>query len=256
MTSTVHNSSCLSVQIDTPNLSSYNDPMADSQNRVSPNDAGQTSPSLLDGLRANADSAWRRFFETYRPVILFWVLRKIPNRDTANDIVQNVLVSVHRNISTFELQDGIAKFRAWLKTITQRKVADYYRQQKEQASGGTEALVALGQHEQPSDTDSDDLLTELKILARAKAAVLKTHFREMTWQSFWRTTIDGMDANQVAEELGISHASVRKNKSRVTKKLQDGLKDLGVLEFLGLEVSQLNDLFSKKRNHTHTPSEN
>ena len=221
--------------------------MIHSENPKSPANAGKTSTTLLDGLRVNAAGTWQRFSQTYRPVILYWVLKRISNRETANDVTQEVLLAVHKQISKFDREAGAAKFRSWLKTITLRKTADYFRAQKELGEGGTDAHIALGQVETGDEDSPNETSTELAILVKSLAAIMKTRFRETTWFSFWRTMVDGLDARQVADELNISHAAVRKNKSRVLEILQNELSHLNVMEFLNLEVSQLDDLLVNKR---------
>ena len=51
----------------------------------------------------------------------------------------------------------------------------------------------------------------------------RTEFRENTWKSFQRTAIDGLNATEVAEELGMSPSAVRKARSRVTQRLEEAL---------------------------------
>ena len=229
--------------------------MKSSENPRSPADVGTTSNTLLDGLKIHTENSWRRFVETYRPVILFWVLKKIRNRDIANDLTQNVLVAVHENMSKFDRQEGAAKFRAWLKTITHNKVTDYFRKQKEVGVGGTDAHLALGQVEQEIIGDTEEKTTELILLVQTVVSTMKTRYREPQWLSFWRTTVDGLDAKQVSEELGISHALVRKNKQRVMEALQKELVQLDVMDFLSLELSQLDDLLDDTRKKPSAPSE-
>ena len=49
---------------------------------------------------------------------------------------------------------------------------------------------------------------------------IRGHFRDVTWQAFRRTAIDGQPARQVAAELGLSVGAVYLAKARVLKRLQ------------------------------------
>ena len=57
-------------------------------------------------------------------------------------------------------------------------------------------------------------------------AMVKGEFREKTWQAFYRTAVDGQTSQQVADELGMKAAAVRRAKSRVLTRLRDALSGL------------------------------
>ena len=46
-----------------------------------------------------------------------------------------------------------------------------------------------------------------------------------TWQAFWRTSIDGQGAADVARELGVSVAAVYMAKSRVLARIKEVLRE-------------------------------
>jgi RNA polymerase sigma-70 factor (ECF subfamily) len=47
-----------------------------------------------------------------------------------------------------------------------------------------------------------------KLTHRALVQV-RNEFEDRTWQAFWRCVVDGISTDQVADELGLSSASVR-----------------------------------------------
>ena len=58
---------------------------------------------------------------------------------------------------------------------------------------------------------------------------MRNRFEKSTWQAFWRTVIDGVSTEEVAEELGLSRWAVYKARSRVLQLLRselDCLEDL------------------------------
>ena len=48
-----------------------------------------------------------------------------------------------------------------------------------------------------------------------------TEYQERTWTAFWRLTVDGHSAADIARDLGMSANSVRQAKFRVMKRLRD-----------------------------------
>jgi RNA polymerase sigma-70 factor (ECF subfamily) len=55
---------------------------------------------------------------------------------------------------------------------------------------------------------------------------VRDEFEERTWQAFWLTAVEGRPADDVAADLGVSAAAVRKAKSRVLHRLKEELGEL------------------------------
>ena len=60
---------------------------------------------------------------------------------------------------------------------------------------------------------------------RTAIELIRGEIEPRSWQAFWRTAIDGQKSNDVASELGMSHAAVRKAKSRVLSRLRRALSN-------------------------------
>ena len=127
------------------------------------------------------------------------------------DVFQEVFVAVLRNASKFDRADGKAKYRAWLKTVTNSKVNDFFRRGgKEPAGfGGSTALQRIGEVAAPAYDDSvqEDITlahSEEAFFTQRTVHIVKQEFREKTWQAFYRMTVDEQTSQQVAEELGMS----------------------------------------------------
>ena len=63
-------------------------------------------------------------------------------------------------------------------------------------------------------------------LVRQVMEQVSAEFEPQTWTAFCKTTLDGLPAASVAEELGISVDSVYQAKSRVLRKLRKYLAEL------------------------------
>ena len=63
-------------------------------------------------------------------------------------------------------------------------------------------------------------------LAFRAVQLMKTDFKEKTWQAFWRVTIEEESPADVALDLGLSVSSVYTAKSRVLSHLRSELAEL------------------------------
>jgi RNA polymerase sigma-70 factor (ECF subfamily) len=76
----------------------------------------------------------------------------------------------------------------------------------------------------PSDDDPTDDVQLAQLMRRAMEQV-ESEFEAQTWRAFWRSVIDAIPTEMVAEELGASAAAVRQSRSRVLRRLRQQLGD-------------------------------
>jgi RNA polymerase sigma-70 factor (ECF subfamily) len=186
-----------------------------------------TSLSLLNRLQnAKADAPeWLQLQEIYLPLIRSW-LRRIPDIGAeADDLAQEVLVVLIRELPSFERRrDG--SFRAWLRKITLNRIRTHQKRQRQRpVTGAADDLLA--QLEDPAsdlsqqwDRDHD------KHVFRKLLALVQADFEPSTWEAFTRFALDGRPAAQVAEELGMSESVVMQAKFRVLKRLREEAGEL------------------------------
>ena len=55
--------------------------------------------------------------------------------------------------------------------------------------------------------------------------LIQNEFSQENWQAFWRTVVDGRTSTEAADELGVSPATVREEKSRVLARLRQVLEE-------------------------------
>jgi RNA polymerase sigma-70 factor (ECF subfamily) len=168
--------------------------------------------------------AWRRFADLYAPMLYQWCRQAGLTEPDLADVAQNVFASVFRNIGGFRHQNAGDSLRGWLWRITRNEVLALHRRRAKQprAAGGTDAHQAMQQlpdffHFEVTPTDSG---TQHHLLRRA-VQFIRNEFEPQTWNAFWRATIDGRSAPEVAEELGMTPGAVRLAKHRVLKRLRD-----------------------------------
>jgi len=91
-------------------------------------DSLRTRESLLSRLKdCGNDRAWREFFETYWRLIYNFARRAGLEDADAQDVVQEVLVSVSRAMPGFRYDWSKGRFRTWMLTIVRARLADHWQ---------------------------------------------------------------------------------------------------------------------------------
>lgn len=185
--------------------------------------------SLAVRLQENSSQAWREFVELYGPLIESWCHRLGVAESARADIGQEVFLSVHRGIVSFDPRHPRATFRGWLWTITRNAIWQWRRRQEPEGAGGSTAQALLADISDPweqSDgqippNDSHDMAT---LISRALDQI-RAGIAEQTWNAFWHTTVLGHSAAEAGQELGMTPLAVRQAKSRVLRRLRKQLGD-------------------------------
>jgi RNA polymerase sigma-70 factor (ECF subfamily) len=189
----------------------------------------ETSASLLDRIRTSPDeAAWRRLDDLYRPLVRRWLLRDPSLGDDAEDVVQEVMAVLVRELPGFRRQRN-GSFRRWLRTITAHRLGALYRSRKNrpQALGGPLEESPLAQL---ADAHSElsrqwDREHDRYVLGRLLELIAPL-FEPTTLAAFRRVAVEGVASAQVAEELGLSLNAVLVAKSRVLNRLRQEAKGL------------------------------
>ena len=188
--------------------------------------------------------AWQRLVHLYGPLVLSWCRRAGLAEHDAQDVCQETFGAVAIALPKFRRDRHGDTFRGWLRTIVRNKLTDFHRRlsRNPDAVGGAQELGDIADVSVPTDTaldpvDREDasgedasgeeasLSNEASICRRA-LEFIREDFEKRTWTAFWRTAIDDQTAPEVAEELGMSPAAVRKAKSRVLGRLRTELAEL------------------------------
>ncbi len=187
-----------------------------------------TRASLLLRARQGEESAWRRLVDLYQPLIRAWLLRQQVRPQEADDLTQDVLAVLVRQLPRFEHAGRPGAFRAWLRTVTVNRARLFWRAASGRADGG--GLVVLERIEELADPDSSlsrlwDEEHDVYVLRRL-LGLMEQEFEPATLRAFRRLTFDGATGQQVADELGMSVAAVYGAKSRVLQRLRQEAQEL------------------------------
>lgn len=93
-----------------------------------------TSPSLLIRIRDRDDTdAWAKFYDLYGPLLYRYARSRGLSHDDAEDVRGNCYEAIVKQIETFEYDKEKGGFKAWLRTLVNRRVIDRLRKRKSQA---------------------------------------------------------------------------------------------------------------------------
>ncbi len=189
-----------------------------------------TSLGLLDRLKHATPDAleWHRLRDIYAPMIRHWLSRLPHPHNEVEDLTQEVLVVLFRELPSFERRrDG--SFRAWLRQITVNRMHAFCKTRRKEplAMGGPQTEQLLAELADPTsdlarqwDQDHD------KHVFGKLLAVVEGDFEPATWQAFTRFAVEGRPAALVAGELGVTESAVVQAKYRVLKRLREEAGEL------------------------------
>jgi RNA polymerase sigma factor (sigma-70 family) len=191
--------------------------------------ASATHASLLRRLAFNpADpAAWEEFVQRYGRRIYLWCRFWNLQDADAEDVTQNVLVEIARQMGKFQY-DPARSFRAWLKTITHGAWCDFLSRHPERHRGSGDSQVFLLLQ---SVEARDDLARSLeeehdRNLLEQASALVRLRVDGRTWEAFQLLALEGLSGKEVAQRLGIKIGAAFMAKSRVQKMLQDEIARL------------------------------
>lgn len=163
-----------------------------------------TSLPLLGRMRVRTDQAsWAEFVDLYAPLLYRWNVASGLQPADAQEIVQEVLIEVHRQIGRFDRRRPGA-FRAWLRAITLHKIRALRRLQGRVAAVGGESLDTL------PDPGADFAWGEryAEDLFRRACEMVRSHVTEPTWKMFMEGYVERVPVATVAARHGVSKNAV------------------------------------------------
>ncbi len=191
------------------------------------NDPNQaTRASLLLRLRdaQNAD-AWEQFVAIYTPLIYWFCCRQGLQEADAADVSQEAMRAVVRAMETFKYDPHRGKFRNWLLTVVRSKMNTLLASRRRQPVPSGQSTIAALADQQAAPREESDWDTEYhRCVFHWAAERIRPSFKEMTWQAFWRTTIEQQDGQTVAGDLKMSIGAVYVAKSRILARLRQEIQ--------------------------------
>jgi len=189
-----------------------------------------TRVSLLTrlGQDPSDQAGWDEFVERYGRHIYRWCRQwKLQDAD-AEDVTQNILVKLSRNLRAFTY-DPSRSFRGWLKTVAHHAWRDFEdsRRRVGATAGdqhGQDLMLTLEAREDMMQTLEKAF--DLELLEAAKARV-RLRVAPHTWEAFRLVALEGVPVAEVAATVRLQVAMVYVARSKVQKMLHE---EIGKLE--------------------------
>ncbi len=186
--------------------------------------SSETRPTLLDRLREGADTlAWDEFFQRYWRLVFGWARRHGCSADTAEEIVQEVMLGVFERRDVYRYDPKRGRFRDWLGTLVRNKVADHRRRPSGRIrgrGGGSDA----GFIEPAAGAPAPDAAWEAAFEEALLMVLLDLVQREMnprTYQAFELFVLHEVPAAKVAQTTGLTPNAVYQARKNVVKRLRE-----------------------------------
>ncbi len=190
-----------------------------------------THASLLARLAEGTDpSVWREFCDRYGELIGNFGRRRGLQPADCDDLIQEVLLSLSRAMSSFEYDPDKGKFRNYLKTVTRHAIFKILRQK-----GAAAALPIIDAVADPAARDDcfeatwDEEWRAHHV--RRAMQMIEVEFTAAQLRAFQHYAVEGQEPPAVAQALNLTVNQVYQAKSRILKRLaelvQEQVRDEG-----------------------------
>jgi RNA polymerase sigma-70 factor (ECF subfamily) len=184
----------------------------------------QTRSTMLERLRNGGNAlAWSEFSNHYWRLIFTYAKGRGCSDETAEDIVQEVLLAVFEHRAVFRYDRARGSFRSWLGTVVRNAVAKWRRKPSNRLRGrggdDEDGILEVEAGEVEPDAAWETAFED------AMLAVLLDFVRQevtpQTYQAFELTALENLSGEQVAEITGLHRNAVYAARRRVICRLQE-----------------------------------
>lgn len=198
-----------------------------------------TRRSLLTRLKNWDDSeGWRDFFDTYGKLIYSFAMKAGLSNAEAQDVVQETLLAVAKQMPGFHYDAAKGSFRRWLFNQARWRIADEFRKRQradwvqsgsDDASTGTTEMNLVPDASEEKLAAAWDAEWRENQLARALERV-KAKVSERQYQMFHLFTVQGWSMAEINRTLKVNRAQVYMAKMRVSRLVKTELAALEARE--------------------------
>jgi RNA polymerase sigma-70 factor, ECF subfamily len=182
-----------------------------------------TRPSLLIRIRDRQDAdAWIEFFDLYSPLLYSYARDRGLNHEDAEDIRASCYETIVKRIGEFEYNKQKTGFRAWLRTMVNRRVLDLFR--KKQLPNAESSELRNVANNEGTNNDLWEKHWRLHHLRYCVALVGK-RVKRNTFEAFKLLTDEGLEPDQVSQRMKMNIDQIYKIKSRMLKMISAEMKN-------------------------------
>ncbi len=167
-------------------------------------------------------ASWNEFSALYDGMIQGWLYRQGVQSQDADDIRQEVMTIVLREIGKFEHNGRTGAFRAWLKAITSNCLRDHWRKAKRRGGGGPDLSEVASQLEDSSSRQSELWDAEHdRYVINYLLDQIGSRMSEKSVTVFRRVVVNQEPAEEVAKDLDMKLGALRVAQHRVLNALKE-----------------------------------
>ena len=183
-----------------------------------------TPKTLLDQLAVRGgleDAKWLEFDRLYRPAIRFFLRQKFYSLvSDYDDIAQDVMVRLVRELRSGKYDAGRARFRTYLYAIVYNIAVDYLRARKRAEGIDPVSLEWMGQTP-PTGYDMMERQWREACCEAARKHVLERVPLAEGYREIWLDIEKGLKPAEIAKSRSVSPALVRQVKHRVAEMIRE-----------------------------------
>ena len=188
-----------------------------------------TKKSLLRKVREGDEIGWNEFYETYKPLIIRRGMDYGLRPQELGDLVQKVMLEffqkdlLNEDERTFRYDEKKGRFRDFLRGVVSNHAMKLLRSRKDQVPVDTlESILP----DPSADQDAQWQTEWEQFLLTQALAELRNQVEEITYQAFEMYALKNRPAQQTADFLDLSVASVYMARSRCVAKLKNIIREL------------------------------
>ncbi|MDB6032923.1 MAG: rna polymerase sigma factor region 2 [Verrucomicrobiales bacterium] len=182
-------------------------------------DEQATRQSLLEKLQvAGGKDGWEEFYETYSPMIVNFAMREGLSASEAEDVLQETIISVYKQMPEFTYNRQQGSFKSWLYQLVRWRIADQFRDRAPDSPArpgnshapSSDRTATIERIPDPNGNELDAIWQDQwqrtaldKGLERLKKKVKTKHY-----QIFDLVIVQGRPMREVAESCGTTVANV------------------------------------------------
>ena len=156
-------------------------------------------------------------YKEYNKLLMSFIVRRVPNRYVAEDILQEVFMKVINNLGQLKNYD---KLKSWLFQIARNSIIDYYRHEKQVIEPEQEFI-------DKTYTYDEDAYTKLQVSVLMMIQQLPLKYR----QALYLADYKGLTQKEISKKLAISYACAKGRVLRARKLMKKIYLDCCHFEF-------------------------
>ena len=194
-----------------------------------------TRYTLLSRLEDRDDQdSWKDFFDTYWRLICSVAVKSGLTEAEAQEVVQETIISVARDIQKFKRDRALGSFKGWLRNIIRWRVADQLRKRTRASWGDASQTGAdlprpdVAEIPDPADSAAESVWEEewQSNLLKAAMETIKSRVKEEHYQIFDLYVIQQWPVRQVGRALRVNVGLVYLVKYRMSALLKKEIRRL------------------------------